>query len=85
MATWQPRSSTGPNARAATSERRDGIATDGAGNSYVTGNFEDTATFGAGEPNETTLTSAGSSDILVAKYDPSGALVWAKRAGGTGR
>ena len=60
-----------------------GIATDGANNSLVTGRFGGTATFGPGEPNETSLTSAGSSDIFVAKYDPSGALLWAKRAGGT--
>jgi Thrombospondin type 3 repeat/Beta-propeller repeat len=60
------------------------IATDAAGNSYVTGLFEATATFGAGEANETTLTSAGDWDIFVAKYDPDGALIWAKRAGGSG-
>ena len=61
-----------------------GIAVDGSGNSYVTGSFEDAATFGSGETNETTLnTSAGNRDIFVAKYDASGALVWAKRAGGT--
>ena len=63
-----------------------GIAVDGAGNSYVTGIFGSfsSATFGPGETNETTLTSAGFEDIFVAKYDASGALVWAKRAGGTG-
>jgi len=50
----------------------------------VTGFFRGTATFGPGEPNETTLVSAASSnDIFVAKYAPTGALVWAKRAGGT--
>ena len=59
-----------------------GIAVDGAGNSYVTGIFGSfsSATFGPGETNETTLTSAGFEDIFVAKYDASGA----KRAGGTG-
>ncbi|MDY6987422.1 MAG: DUF4347 domain-containing protein, partial [Thermodesulfobacteriota bacterium] len=62
-----------------------GIAIDGSGNSLVTGFFEGTATFGAGETNETTLTSAGTRDIFVAKYAPSGALVWAKKAGGTSR
>ena len=62
-----------------------GIATDGAGNSYVSGRFSGTATFGLGEANQTTLTSAGGPDIFVAKYDPSGALIWAKRAGGTQR
>ena len=60
-----------------------GIAVDGSGNSFVTGSFQDPATFGPGETNETTLTSAGGSDIFVAKYDASGDLVWAKRAGGT--
>ncbi len=61
-----------------------GIAVDGSGNSYVTGNFQGSATFGPGETNQTTLTSsAGSFDIFVAKYDASGDLVWAKRAGGT--
>ena len=61
-----------------------GIAVDGSGNSYVTGKFSLSATFGPGETNETTLTGAGWDDIFVAKYDASGALVWAKRAGGTG-
>lgn len=65
-------------------ERGFGIAADNAGNSYVTGPFGGTAIFGAGEANETTLTPAGGLDIFVAKYDPSGALVWAKRAGGGG-
>jgi uncharacterized delta-60 repeat protein len=41
-----------------------------------------TAVVGAGEPNETTLTSAGNADILVAKYNSNGTLAWAKRAGG---
>ena len=60
-----------------------GIAVDGSGNSYVTGRFRNPATFGPAETNETTLTSADSDDIFVAKYDASGDLVWAKRAGGT--
>jgi hypothetical protein len=68
-----------------------GIAVDSSGNSSVTGFFGGTASsepngvaiFGAGEPNETMLTSAGSSDIFVAKYTPDGSLVWAKSAGGT--
>jgi hypothetical protein len=65
------------------------IAIDGAGNSYVTGVFGGTglfrgiAPFGAGEVNQTILTSAGNGDVFVAKYDSAGALVWAKRAGGT--
>ena len=63
--------------------RRTGIAVDGSGNSYVTGYFQGSATFGQGQANQTTLTAAGGSDIFVAQYDSSGALQWAKRAGGT--
>ena len=53
------------------------------GSSVVTGSFAATATFGAGEPNETTLTSAGSYDIFVARYNEDGTLAWARGAGGT--
>ena len=60
------------------------IAVDGAGNSYVIGNFSDTATFGPQESNQTILTSAEDPDVFVAKYDNLGALIWAKQAGGTG-
>ena len=60
-----------------------GIAVDSSGNSYVTGRFIGSATFGTGEVNETILTSAGGSDIFVAKYNSSGALIWAKQAGGS--
>ena len=45
-----------------------GLSVDGSGNIYVTGTFSDTAVFGASEPNETTLVSAGNADIFVAKY-----------------
>ncbi|MCX6647663.1 MAG: PKD domain-containing protein [bacterium] len=48
----------------------------------VTGYFEESATFGPGEPNETILTSDGESDIFIARYNPDGTLAWAKRAGG---
>ncbi|MCH8147677.1 MAG: SBBP repeat-containing protein [Planctomycetes bacterium] len=55
------------------------IAVDAAGNSYVTGDFFGTATFGP-----FTLTSLGSFDIFVVKYDTNGTVVWAQSAGGTG-
>jgi hypothetical protein len=58
------------------------IAIDASGNSYVTGHFTGpTITFGS-----TTLTNANGSNLLtdmfVVKYDVSGNVVWAKRAGG---
>ncbi len=54
-----------------------GIATDGSGNSIVTGNFGGTATFG-----DTTLTSVGLADIFIAKYNGDGSFLWAAQAGG---
>ncbi len=57
-----------------------GIALDGSANSYVVGDFSGTITFGT----STSLTSAGSGDVFVAKYDSAGNLAWAKSAGGTG-
>ena len=65
------------------SDRSFGLAVDGAGNSYLTGDFGNSATFGLGEANETTLTSDGLTDIFIAQYDANGELVWAIRAGGT--
>lgn len=58
------------------------ISTDGNGNTYVTGAFVGTATF-ATLPSPTILTSAGEADVFIAKYDASGKVLWAKRAGGT--
>jgi len=54
-----------------------GIATDNLGNSMVTGYFQQTGNFSG-----TSLTSAGSGDIYVAKYDPDGELLWVRQAGG---
>jgi uncharacterized delta-60 repeat protein len=48
----------------------------------VTGWFEGSAIFGSGETSQTVLTSAGGSDIFIARYNPDGILEWAKRAGG---
>jgi hypothetical protein len=56
-----------------------GIGVDASGNSYITGYFQGTATFGS-----TNLTSNGGYDIFVAKLDSSGNWLWAKNAGGTG-
>lgn len=55
------------------------IATDAAGNSYLTGWFSGTVLFGANA-----VTSVGGHDLFVAKYDPAGACLWVARAGGSG-
>ena len=60
------------------------VAVDASGQIMVIGEFQGTATFGAGDLNEIMLTSLGTRDMFVAKYDANGALLWAKRAGGTG-
>ena len=52
------------------------VATDAAGNVFVTGSFQGTADFGGGN-----LASAGNDDIFLAKYSPTGAHLWSKRFG----
>ena len=57
------------------------IAVDADGNTLVTGRINGTATFGAGEANETILPGPGIS-LFVAKYDVQGSLVWVRQAMG---
>lgn len=62
------------------SENGNSTTTDALGNVYVTGSFNSpTITFGV-----TLLTNLGNNDIFLVKYDPSGDVIWAKSAGGTG-
>ena len=53
------------------------IKVDNLSNVYLAGCFEGTTDFGS-----TSLTSAGYSDIFVAKLNSAGTWLWAKRAGG---
>lgn len=52
------------------------LIVDDAGNSYVSGFFRDTMTIGG-----ITLESAGLTDVFLAKFDPAGQVLWAKRFG----
>ena len=53
------------------------VTVDASGNVYAAGEYSSAATAGT-----TTLTSAGLTDIFVAKYTAAGAFVWAVTAGG---
>lgn len=55
------------------------ITVDSQGNSYITGGFSGTASFGP-----TTLTSVGNQSIFIAKIDNLGNFIWAKSAGSNG-
>ena len=60
-----------------------GICIDRLQNVYITGFYSGAATLTQiGGPNNT-LISAGSQDIFIAKYNPTGALQYATRAGGS--
>ncbi|MBI2927273.1 MAG: SBBP repeat-containing protein [Verrucomicrobia bacterium] len=54
-----------------------GVATDAAANVLLAGHFKETASFA-----DLNLVSAGGPDIVVAKFDPQGKLLWARAAGG---
>ena len=55
-----------------------GVAADHRGNSYIIGNFSGTVLFGSN-----TLTSAGGSDVFVAKLGRRGHVRWVISVGGT--
>jgi hypothetical protein len=59
-----------------------GIVALADGSSLVTGYFQNIATFGAGESNQTSLTTLGTIGLFLAKYNPDGTLAWAVDAGG---
>jgi hypothetical protein len=58
-----------------------GIASDALGNVYVTGSFDWVDDFDPGAAVYN-LTSAGSEDIFISKFDSSGNFVWTKSIGG---
>jgi PKD repeat protein len=64
-------------ASAIASESGTGVAVDTAGNVFLTGFFEGTANPGGGA-----MTSAGQSDVFLAKYSAAGAHQWSRRFGG---
>jgi pimeloyl-ACP methyl ester carboxylesterase len=61
-------------------DRGYGVATDATGNAYVTGHYQSTDAKAGG----VVLPNRGDFDIFVAKYSPSGDLLWIRTAGGSG-
>jgi hypothetical protein len=57
------------------------VATDKAGNRYVTGGFSGTVNFNP-NGNAVIVTSLGTKDAYVAKYAPDNTLIWVQRMGG---
>ncbi len=59
------------------SEAGNAVVADAAGNVYVVGDFLNGANIGGSN-----FVSSGGLDIYVAKYNPAGQLLWARKAGG---
>ncbi len=57
------------------------VTIDDKGNYYISGAFTDKITFPGTKAG--TITSAGATDVFLAKYSPTGEALWAKRGGGT--
>jgi hypothetical protein len=57
-----------------------GMVTNSSGDVYITGSFQETATFDPGNPTAS-ITSKGSSDLFLMKLTSSGKYVWAKTFG----
>jgi len=59
-------------------DRGNAVTLDSAGNVYITGQFQLTATFGT-----TQVTSVGDNDVFLVKYDAAGNVLWARGGGGS--
>jgi len=59
------------------------VAVDPEGRLVVVGGYSEAATFGAGEPNETTVEALGAGDGFVARYAPDGNFETVRQMGGT--
>ncbi len=71
---------------AGSNDRATGIASASDGTSALTGSFTGTATFGAGEAGEAILNPTGGQSPFIARFAPTGLLMWARApaAGGIG-
>jgi gliding motility-associated-like protein len=60
------------------------VFADAAGNVYAAGSFAGTTTFSTTSGTAPQLTSAGSTDIYVAKYNSAGVVQWVRKGGSPG-
>ncbi len=67
----------------ARSDQGIGLAVDDTGNAYVTGFFEEEATFGT--TTTTTLVSEGQLDAFLVRFNPAGEMDWVRSIGGIKR
>lgn len=65
--------------RQASTARGYGLATDGFGNVFLTGSFYNNLSLGG-----VTFTNRGQRDILIAKFDAAGTVLWSWQGGGSG-
>lgn len=66
-------------------DRSNGIALDGSGNLYITGQFRNTVDFDPGIGTASlSAPSSFDADIFLAKYDAGGNYLWARNMGGNG-
>ena len=63
------------------SEGGNGLTVDSHGNVYMTGSYSGTSDFDPGEVISN-LTSVGSNDVFISKFDSNGNFIWAKSMGG---
>ena len=68
----------------AQSDRLMSLAIDNNGDCLISGSFERTVDFDPSSAVSNLTSVIGSGDIFMAKYNPTGSLVWAKRYGSTG-
>jgi hypothetical protein len=61
-----------------------GIATDADGNVFITGSYYSPVLSFGGISLNNVDSEGNTTDIFIAKYSPTGSLLWAKSAGGTG-
>ncbi|MCC6437657.1 MAG: hypothetical protein IT196_21690, partial [Acidimicrobiales bacterium] len=57
------------------------VATDAAGNTFVTGVYKGTIDFGFGPGSGTLANASGQTDLFVARYDANGSLAWVTGTG----